>query len=283
MSDIICLGKAIEEVCGNKITYNKLKVIINNYIAKMKLLLSEIETSNTVTHNQKKKYAKILRKMRNSIDCILCNCNDECKRDKIKEFYLKCTNEKVIFEFPRFVAFYYLQKSNKNHELLYYNVNPNIICYEKARKHMVCKDALTNKDPLYPVWYFKNNKTVTSDYSYIIEQLGGNLTYDDILDKKLLIDGCFEECDRKSVPDLSKYKFTYKCDESELTLPNVMPQEQGVIDCIYSFEESIWKYNDKETIIVTINNTLKVLEQLSDYLELYLSEFCDKVNKLISC
>jgi len=289
MSDIICLGRAIEEVGGNKMAYSKLKFIIDTYVAKMKLLLNNIENVNTVTHNQKKKYARILRKMRDALDCILCDCSGQCshnkicKREKVKEFYLKCTDEKVIFELPKFSTFYCLQKSNKNHQLLYYNLNPNNVNYDKAMKNMVCKEELINKDPLYPVWYFKKNKIVTTNYSFIIEELGGNLTYNDILDKKLLIDGCFEECDRKSVPDLGKYKFTYKCDDSELIFPSILPEEQGVIDCVYSFEDSIWEYSDKEIIISTINNTLAVLEQLSDYLELYLSDFCEKINKLVSC
>ena len=146
-------------------------------------------------------------------------------------------------------------------------------------------------------WLYENHEKIISDYTLnfalnktnLVNQVNKTIknviTNDLCLFKKEIIDEV-----KKTIQALGKYKFDFKCNESKLILKdpenpleNISPRKQGVIDCIYSFEDSLFNYKDKNIVINVIENTIAVLTQLSKFINLYTIELEEQLNKFCVC
>jgi len=276
-----CLGYVVGDLCKIKLSYKQLICCIEKTITKLNKLNDIIILTSIVSNDDKKKYKKIVKKLRCCIEDTICNnCLDGMKCIPVKSYKIvlcmKCREVKIII--PCFTPLYFLQKTDTCRELLYYGIDPNIVPYNVAIQSVVKYNDII--DGVYPVWYFKENKLITTNYTQIAETIGDlDLTYFDLFDKRALIYDDFDTDCKKSVKAYGKYKFCYKKDESDLLLfdpsnptEHISQKLQGVIDGIYSFASSIDIYETSTEASLAIKNTILVLQQLIIYLNMFLGE-----------
>ena len=293
MSNKICSGEAINRLVCIKSLYKKINCIIKKSIQELYDLINEINNTIDISSTQKHKYLKILKKLRRSICQYECNCEKDCEKNnhlltqsQCLEFLLP-NNEKLKVIIPGFICYNFLQMTDNKNNILFYKNNPNEIDYSEARKNLVKQDFGNN---LIPVWFFKHDNLVTANYSFIIDKIREKITYDELLFKRVLLNKCFKDNNKKTIPAYCKYKFNYKCGESKLILKDpenpsidILPQKQGVINGIYSFEDSLFNYFNKEIVINTINNTIKVLSQLNDFINQFIKQIEISINEFCLC
>ncbi len=117
-----------------------------------------------------------------------------------------------------------------------------------------------------------------------------NLKFDDILYKRIYSIKPSIHKSYQTVDSVCNYTFNYKCDQSELLLndPSNMsitidPLIEGVTDCVYSFEEYIYKYSNKTVVFNVITNTIDVLNQLKAFMSMFSDELGATLCELNGC
>jgi len=293
MSDKICIGKAVSLLCKIKILYNRIHCLIQKAVTELNDLATRIaaDTSIGISKEFNKEYTQILKNLRcnfehlfNDSKCeVECEC-DLCLTKKCSVLSFKVDCRKILVNLPKFLAYFYLQRTSKCHEYLYYNVDPDVNEYNNAKKKTTTLKEITI-DNVYPVWYFKHNNSITTNYTYIAEKVGGTplLTYSGVLYKRLLLKDCYADDDKQSVIALGKYKFSYKQDDSGLIFPGILPEEQGVTKGIYSFAGSLDHEESRIAALTTLTNTVLVLQQLIQYIELFINDLSTWIDQFCSC
>jgi len=283
----ICSGKMLYTIHHIFECYCLIQSIFSEYnrkINELLLILDDPDLNNI--------YINLLKCLRCEIEKVI---NDDCKKKKQlcivnKEIIIvvECNTKNFGFKLAPFIPLNFLQRIDKNCKLLYFENDPNITPYNNNPK--VIYEKLTNKTILYPVWYFVYDNKISSDYDYIISLIGESLTYNDILENRLLLKDEIKMDSRKTINALGKYKFIYCVDKCELILKDpfnpsedISPYIQGVIDGLYSFEDDLSKYITEEELSIVINNTIKVINKLIECLNKFNGELCDFKKRICYC
>lgn len=287
-----CMGYVVGDLCKIKLSYKQLICCIEKSINKLTELNDDILLTPAVSDMNKKKYQKIIRKLRCCIDDTICNnCLEDirCIPTKSYEIILKIKCKDMNITIPCFVPLFFLQKADTCGELLYYGVDPNIVPYNIAIQSVIgYKDII---DGVYPVWYFKEQSLITTNDTQIAEVSGDpDLTYFELFDKRAMVYEEYYNDGKKSVKAYGKYKFCYKKNESFLELfdpsnpsEHISPNLQGIINGIYSFASSIDMYDTSAEASLAIQNTISVLQQLIIYINMFIKELDTFIKGLCDC
>jgi len=126
--------------------------------------------------------------------------------------------------------------------------------------------------PIGAVIVYKNK--ITPDYTYFKNLIDNEPNYSTLLKYRILLKDFIKTNEKKCVKAVGKYKFKYHSKKYELELPD----ENGIIDGLYSFTDTANTVNT----IDTINNTISVLNKLYEAVYDLSEEMYKLVDKLCS-
>jgi len=277
-----CLGKVTTDLCTIKSAFMILENIFSKYIIELTNLYTVINSSNEthISNNNKNTYSIIIQKIHDNICKVIQSHIIGDERAIPNESYcievdMLCEDQSdKTINIPCFTLLYFLQKTNECDDLLYYSSNPNNIPYTQA-----IKKTTTHKNA-YPVWYYQKKTLITSNYSKI-----SNVKYSDLENRKVIVNSKISECNKKSVKAYGKYKFCYNDNDSGLVLKDpenptedISPILQGVDHGIYSY--AVVLCGAKASGLITICNTIEVLQQLVKFLQMFVVDINEFVTDL---
>lgn len=275
-----CIGKIVIEINQIAKSYNIVKSILGHYCLELKELLNDTNKDEDIQEN----YHAIVKNMRTQINKFIdsdpkTNNNINClsPNEQTLMFETSRSNKSVQITLIPFVTMKYLIEINKQKEFLFYKYSPEKVKY--AINEKVTFNNIPDESLLYPVWFFYVDNKLDQDYSIMLEALGSDKTYTDLLNERTLFKSEMIMNNRKTLDALGKYKFSYKTDENELYLSDpekpeqtISAKRQGVENGYYSFEDSVDQYNTREQINLAIGNTIMVIEKLIYTLGLFIDE-----------
>jgi hypothetical protein len=278
----ICLGKALLEFNNIINSYICIKLIVDKNITKLNSITNDLLLllpTDPIPDEISDKYFNIVNDMRHRIENIL-NKKLIPNEDKTIMYHCgKCdnTSNSIEFSVSMFAAMHFLQETNCNNKYLYFLNDPSTQTYELNQK--VTIEHIPDNSMLYPVWYYIYNNTLSQNYTYMMN-LTGSTTFNELSDYRTLLKDKICMRLRKSTEAFGKYKFTYDKDGfGPIILPDpnnpsefLSPKDQGIIDGVYSFAESIDTYTTVEPGLIAVTNTLIVLNKLSEILGQFIEE-----------
>lgn len=286
----ICLGKILLKINTIIEDYMCIRSIIDKAIIKITGIenrlnnLNSSNPNNPITDDLMNDYFIIVKKLKCKIDDILNKRNIPCD-EEILGVDCNCNCNNIIdFKLYPFLSMYFLQETSCDHEYLFFVTDPSTISYDRNTKTII--EDICEGSILYPVWYYVFNNKISQNYTFMIDLIG-SITYTELLDYRVLLKDGISMHNKKSMEAIGKYKFSYMKHDITIILPdpfnpsfNISPKQQGVIDGLYSFAESLDIYVTVAQGIVAVSNTLVVLNKLSSTLLDFARNIDDTKEKL---
>lgn len=286
-----CVGNMLKDIHTMIKCYNDLESIFyyfNECLADVLDELCNYNIDDPIPDDIKDKYYNIIKDLRNKVNKAsskrLDGCN-HCISDKnlLLSFCFKC--DEVDFRIPAFLSMQYLQQTDDEQNLLFFSKDPNIVPYNENPK--VIFDNIPGSVDIYPVWYFMYQNKIITNYSYINDMTENNLTYDDLLKYRLLLSDKVKTNDKMGVEASGKYKFKYCAKEYEVKLPDpshpstkIDPKEQGVVNGLFSFADTIDNYLTVSEGKIAIKNSEEVIARLGNAVGNMSTDLCNLIHTL---
>ena len=294
-TEYLCVGSISEKINAIIANYTTLKKVFNNFAQKLNEMneQNKHQDFNSIPSCEMvQNYFILIKTMRNQINDTLKNQKSDENEDNLiskkeRNIKIRFSDREFEINFIPFNGLYFVQKTDSDGELLYFSKNPNKTPYENNSK--IVYEVLMDKKNIYPVWYFNYNNKVSPNYEFIINLMNNpNLRYDDILKDRLVVNKFVTSPNKRTVNAYGKYNFNYIPDKSLLNLNNpknkymsLSPHLQGVFDGFYSFEDDLINYTSLGQVNIVLFNTIKVIEQLINFLDLYISDLIQQRDNIL--